>query len=180
MIMPIVYYWESRTLQITQKESIMTINTKKVYVELVEFLEANKNKKVSTILEQVKEMTKQKVSAKTSLTNETGEVVAIYCYYHKQWEILADVPYGKKASSTTGFNTMCKVGVSNWTKQNNAIKKVGETVLSKLESGEIGAADIADTKAKLIAEAKEINTDNMPEGFESTEAVLASLEEHAK
>jgi len=153
----------------------MTINTKKVYVELVEFLETNKDKKVSTILDEIKAMTAQKASQKTYLTNKAGEVVAIYCYYHKQWEVLADVDYGKKASSSTGFNTMCKIGVSNWTKQNNAVKRVGETVLSMLESGEIGADEIAETKAKLIDEAKTINTDNMPQGFESTEEVLASI-----
>jgi len=153
----------------------MTINTKKAYVELVEFLEANKNKKVSTILDDIKAMTAQKASQKTFLTNDKGEVVAIYCYYHKQWELLSDVEYGKKASSSTGFNTMCKIGVSNWTKQNNAVKRVGETVLSMLESGEIGADEIAETKERLIADAKAINTDNMPQGFESVDDALANI-----
>jgi len=153
----------------------MTINTKKAYVELVEFLEANKNKKVSSILNDIKAMTAQKANQKTFLTNDKGEVVAIYCYYHKQWELLADVEYGKKASSSTGFNTMCKVGVSNWTKQNNAVKKVGETVLTMLETGEIGADEIAETKERLIAEAKAVITDNMPQGFTSADEVLASI-----
>jgi len=153
----------------------MTIITKKAYVELVEFLETNKNKKVSTILEAVKAMTRQKASQKTFLTDDKGEVIAIYCYYHKQWELLSDVEYGKKASSSTGFNTMCKLGVSKWTKQNRAVKQVGETVLSMLESGAIGADEIAEAKAKLINEAKQIDIESMPQGFETIEELQASI-----
>jgi len=151
----------------------MTINTKKAYVELVEFLEANKNKKVATILDEVKAMTRQKASQKTFLTNKAGEVIAIYCYYHKQWEMLSDVEYGKKASSSTGFNTMCKIGVSKWTKQNRAVKQVGSIVLSMLESGKIGTDEIAETKAKLVNEAKQIDVEDMPHGFDTIEELQA-------
>jgi len=152
----------------------MTIITKKAFVEIVELLEKNKNKKVSTILGQIKEMTAQKSNLKTFAVDDKGAVVAVFCYYHKQWELVADVPYGKKASSTTGLNTMCKVGVSAWTKQNNAVKKVGSAVLALLEAGTIEATEIADTKERLIAEAKAINTEDMPEGFATSEEALAS------
>lgn len=149
----------------------MTI--KKAYEEVVAHLEANKNKKVSSIIEEIKAMCAQKSNLKTFAVDEAGEVVAIFCYYHKQWELLKDVPYGAKASSTTGYNTMCKVGVSKWTKQNKNVKAVNGTVLAMLEASELEAVDIADTKAQLIEEAKLIDTTDMPEGFESAEEALA-------
>jgi len=152
----------------------MTI--KKSYVELVSFLEANKNKKVSTILDEVYEMTKQASRSRTFLTNKEGDVIAIFCYYHKQWELIDQTSYGKKASSTTGYNTMCKIGVSEWTKQNKAIKQTGETVLSMLENGEIEANEISSTKEKLIDDIKQINEDNRPVCYETEETVLEAYE----
>ena len=151
----------------------MTI--KKSFVEVVSFLEANKNKKVSSILEEIYKMTEQSNKSKTFLLDSNGEVFAIYCYYHKQWELLTEVEFGKKASSTTGFNTMCKIGVSHWTKQNNAVKKIGETVLNMLENNEIQADEISSTKEKLTAEAKEINTDNMPIGYATEEEAIEAF-----
>ena len=70
---------------------------------------------------------------------------------------------------------MCKVGVSKWTKQNNAVKKVGEAVLTLLESGDITANEIADTKERLIAEAKVIDEDKKPIGFDSSEEALEAV-----
>jgi hypothetical protein len=148
----------------------MTI--KKSFAEIVSFLEANKNKKVSTILDDIYEMTAQKSQSKTFLTNDNGEVIAIFCYYHKQWELVSEVAYGKKASSTTGLNTMCKIGVSKWTKQNNTVKKVGEIVLEMLESGKISADEISLTKEKLITEAKEIDMTDAPVGYATPEDAL--------
>lgn len=145
----------------------MTI--KKSYLDLVTFLEENKAKKVSSILDEIYAMTKQSHKAKTFLLNDKGEVYAVFCYYHKQWELLDEVPYGVKASSTTGFNTMCKVGTSEWTKQNNAAKQVGSTVLTMLEQGDIQADEIAETKERLLEAAKQINTTNMPIGYQTEE-----------
>lgn len=145
----------------------MTI--KKSYLELVSFLESNKNKKVSSILDEVKEMTKQKSNSKTFLLDQKGNVIAIFCYYHKQWELLEDVPYGKKASSTTGYNTMCKIGVSKWTKQNKNVKEVGTKILEMLESEELDPKDISSTKEKMIEDARVIDIDDMPIGVQTIE-----------
>lgn len=147
------------------------MTVKKSYLELVTFLEENKNKKVASILDEIYKLTKQSHKAKTFLTNDKGEVYAIFCYYHKQWELIDDVPYGVKASSTTGFNTMCKVGTSEWTKQNNAAKQVGSTILTMLEQGDIQADEIAETKERLIDATKQINTANMPVGYQTEEDV---------
>lgn len=152
----------------------MTI--KKSFREVVSFLEANQNKKVSSILEEIYSMTSQKAMSRTFLTNDKNEVIAIFCYYHKQWELLDEVEYGKKASSTTGYNTMCKIGVSKWTKQNNAIKQVNSKVLEMLELGEITSDEISETKERLIAEAKQLDTEDMPIGYSSAEEALEAYE----
>jgi len=148
--------------------------TKKAYQDIVGFLEFNKDKKVSTILPKILEMTKQKNNLKTHIVHD-GKVVAIFCYYHKQWELLKNVAYGKKASSATGFNTMCKVGVSKWTRQNNAVKKIGTDILTMLENGELDQVDISDKKAELLAKAKEIDVEDMPDGFETLEEVQEAI-----
>jgi len=156
-------------------EHIMpNITVKKTYQDLVEFLQENKNKKVSTILPTVLEMTKQKNNLKTHLVHN-GKVFAIFCYYHKQWELLEHVEYGQKASSATGYNTMCKIGVSKWTKQNNKIKKIGSSILAMLETGKLQQANISDKKAELVAKAKELDVTDMPEGFETLEEVQEIL-----
>lgn len=149
----------------------MTI--KKSYADVVAFLEANKTKKVATILldEEFLALVSQTKQAKTFLTNADGEVIAIYCYYHKQWELLSEVEFGKKASSTTGYNTMCKIGVSKWTKQNNQAKQVGQTVLDMLENDEITSAQITETREHLLAKAKIIDTEDMPIGYPTVEDI---------
>lgn len=152
----------------------MTI--KKSYAEIVAFLEANKNKKVSTILDEIYSMTSQKTQSKTFLANDKGEVFAIFCYYHKQFELLDEVDFGKKASSTTGYNTMCKIGVRHWTAQNKAVKQVGSTILEMLENNEIKADEISDKREELIAKAKEINTDDMPVGYQTAEEAYEAYE----
>ena len=152
-----------------------TLSTKKAFQELVDFLQKNESKKVSTLMEQILEMTKQKASSKTYLVDKAGNVVAIFCYYHKQWELLSETEYGAKASSSTGYNTMCKKGVSLWTKQNNTIKSIGEQVLTMLEEGTIEASEISDTKEKLVVEARTINETDMPSGY-SLEVLCETFE----
>ena len=110
---------------------------KKDYVELVEFLTTNKNKKVETILEQVREMCSQKVET-TFKKDEDGNVTHVFCYYHKVWEDVSQVEYGKKASNkSTGLNTMCKVGLNQWSKQQRVAQKEKNELLEKMAKGEV-------------------------------------------
>ena len=109
---------------------------KKDYQALVDFLETNKNKKVATILEQIREMCSQQNTV-TFKKDAEGNVTEVFCYYHKRWELVSEHEYGKKASNkATGLNTMCKVGLNQWTKQQSAAKKAREQVLARLASGE--------------------------------------------
>lgn len=108
---------------------------KKDYLELVEFLTNNKNKKVETILEQVREMCSQQVTT-TFRKDEDGKVTHVFCYYHKVWEDVSQVEYGKKASNkATGLNTMCKVGLNAWSKQQRVAQKEKNELLEKMSKG---------------------------------------------
>ena len=109
---------------------------KKDYQLIVEFLEANQNKKVATILEQLREMCSQSKTV-TFKKDDDGNVTEVFCYYHKRWELVSEHEYGKKASNkATGLNTMCKVGYNQWTKQQSTAKKAKEQLLSRVAAGE--------------------------------------------
>jgi len=133
---------------------------KKAYVGIAELLEANKNKKVSTILPQLMELMTAKSSGgsdigKTFLKDDNGEVFAVYCYYHKQWELTSECEYGAKKGTASGLNTMCKEGVSRWTKQQRVAKKTESLLLSAVASGDIEVSDLTDKQAE-IEEAKQV------------------------
>lgn len=154
-------------------------NIKKAYVEIVALLEANSNKKVSSVMPQILELvTKSKNSGgsetgKTFARDDEGNVVAIFCYYHKQWELVANVPYGKKASTASGLNTMCKEGVSAWTKQNREASKAKEELLAKVSIGEVKPEDIAEAQAEIDEQRKVIVANG--QGFDTLEEALASI-----
>ena len=135
----------------------MTI-VKKQFEELYTILEENKNKKISSVLPQLIEIMSKKNNASghanTFLKDDYGNVIAIYCYYHKKWEKLSECDYGVKANTATGYNTMCKEGVSNWTKQQR-VKKVEESkLLTKVAAGELKVEDIALEQARILEESK--------------------------
>jgi len=140
------------------------ITIKKQYLELHAILEANKNRKVSTILPELEALMAAKVRPSTSYKVD-GEVVAIFCYYHKQYELLADVPYGKKASSTSGYNTMCKCGCKEWTAQQKKLKQIADDVMNEVMAGTIEVQDIKDIKDERMLEAKKVNQETMPVGY---------------
>lgn len=150
------------------------MSIKKPYVELVEFLESNKEKKVSSLLDTIREMCESKKSASTVMKDSNGNIIAIFCYYHKQWELLSEVEYGSKANTQSGFNTMCKVGVSKWTKAQRDAKNAKEDLLAKVASGEVEPQDIAKLQEDIEEARVTIDTTDMPQGYESE----ADLMEH--
>lgn len=118
---------------------------KKQYQELIALLEANKGKKVSTILDDVKALCEAKKggsNGKTFEKDDEGNVTRVYCWYHKEWEDVAEVEYGTKKGTATGLNTMCKQGVSSWTKQQRVAKQAKEAILDMLANGELKHADL--------------------------------------
>ncbi len=115
---------------------------KKQYQAIIDLLEANSNKKVSTVLPQILELCEAKQQAKTFKLNEEGEVTHVYCYYHKQWESVDECEYGTKKSSASGLNSMCKVGYNQWSKQQRDFKKAKEQLLQDVADGEIEAVEL--------------------------------------
>lgn len=134
----------------------MTTQVKKQFVELVNFLEENKDKKVSSILKQVLEMVESKKKDSTIRTDESGRITHIFCYYHKEWEPVEW--YGKKASSHSGYNTMCREGVNQWTKREADYKKAHQAVLAKLLANEIDN----DTAKRMIEQIEKEKTVIVP------------------
>jgi len=130
-------------------------NVKKQYEELHAFLEENKAKKVSTLMPQLIEMMQRKNNASgqanTFIKDDEGNVIAIYCYYHKMWELVSEVEYGAKKGTATGYNTMCKQGVSQWTKQQRVKKQEEALILNKVAKGELAVEDI-NSEQDIIAE----------------------------
>lgn len=132
------------------------MSTKKAFVELVEFLEQNKDKKISTILDDIYDLTSSKQSSKNFLTDESGKVTHIFCYYHKLWEPVDKCSYGSKKHSPSGYNSMCKEGVNQWSKQQRESKKSEADLLDKVANGELDPDKIYDEKARIESDRKKI------------------------
>lgn len=129
---------------------------KKAYVAIHELLEANQNKKVESLMPQLLELMESKqrdINHKT----EDGKLY-IFCYYHKEWECVEDVEYGTKSSTPTGLNTMCKIGVNQWTKQQREFSKAKSDILTKLMNQEISVED----SQELMVEAETMRTSIVP------------------
>lgn len=129
---------------------------KKQFEELVALLEANKGKKVSTILPQVVELCSAKQQAKTFKLDDEGNVTHVYCYYHKEWEDVSECAYGTKKSSASGLNSMCKAGYNQWSKQQRDYKKAKEQLLQDVADGEVEASELQAMLNDLEAKRTEI------------------------
>ena len=147
------------------------MNIKKQYNDIHTFLVANQNKKVSTILEEIEMMMESKTKDTTSLYDVDGNVVAIFCYYHKVWELVNDIEYGSKVNTKTGLNTMCKKGVSRWNKQQSTLKNIKSDILQDVAVGTVKPEEINALEAKLFAEAREIQQEIDVEVFTTEEAL---------
>ena len=138
---------------------------KKAYQEIVAFLEENADKKVKSIINDVVAMASAKSGgggggATTFHKNADGVVVAVRCLYHKLWMSPEVAEFGAKASSPTGLNSMCKDGVSKWSKQQRDAKNAKESLLAQVAAGEIEASNLgaeldAIEEARNVVEARE-------------------------
>ena len=135
----------------------MTV-VKKQFEELYALLVDNKNKKVNTVLPQLIELMAKKNNAsgkaQTFIKDEDGNVTHVYCYYHKKWEDVTVAEYGSKKGTATGLNTMCKEGVSNWTKQQRVKKQAEAELLTKVVNGELLPEDLKSVQDQLIEDSK--------------------------
>lgn len=154
---------------------------KKAYVEIIALLEDNMDAPVSSIFEQAVALASAKTGggagrATNFVKDDEGNVVGIQCYYFKKWFSLDDVEFGKKAGSATGFNSMCKVGLGHWTKQQRAYKNAQAALLEQVATGEVAADEVAHKMAEL-EEAKNTIVE-LPEGmvaYDSAEELLEAI-----
>lgn len=151
-------------------------NVKKQFEEIYAILEANSSKKVSTIMPQLVELMSRKgggmADGKNFVKDVHGETYAVYCYYHKQWEDVAVAEYGAKKGTATGLNTMCKEGVSAWTKQQRVKKANEAALLAKVAAGEVEPAKIGEAMATIAEDAKVIEPRSDEHGFSTVEELM--------
>lgn len=145
---------------------------KKVFADLVSFLEANENSKVKTVMPQILDICSANGGGggvSNFIKDADGNVTHVYCYYHKKWEAVAECEYGAKANSSTGLNSMCKEGTSAWTKQQREAKNAYQDLLTAVAKGEVAPgniaakqADIEANRAKIIPRADGKGSDEKP------------------
>jgi len=135
----------------------MTIKT--AFVTLHNLIKENEGKKLTpTLIAKLEELMLAKVMAKTFKKDDDGNVTHIFCYYHKEWEDVSEVPYGKKASTAHGLNTMCKQGVSHWSKQQRVMKQAKSTLLDDVTNGVVEPSELPNLLAEIEETAKTIVT----------------------
>ena len=155
---------------------------KKAYQSIVELLQANEDAKVSDVLQDVIDLASAKTGAGGGKAtafhrDEEGNVVAIKCYYHKLWMDPNVVEFGKKATSPTGLNNMCKDGVSKWTKQQREAKAQEGELLGRVASGDLAIEDIAGEQERINEETARIEPREDDYGFTTLEECLADSAE---
>jgi len=150
---------------------------KKAFQPLVELLQENQDKKVKNIIDDVLALCETKSRAGGATTvhrDDEGNVVAIFDYYFKLWMPLSHIEFGAKASSGTGYNSMCKEGVSNWTRQRSAAKKAESALLDQAISGDVQPDELKELKAEIEAARDEVVAHSTGIGFETIEALEAA------
>lgn len=156
----------------------MINSIKKDFVELYEILEANSSKKVSAIMPELLELMTRKVNSSghaTTFHKIGDETVAVFCYYHKTWEVVSIADYGKKANTATGLNTMCKEGVSTWTRQQRVKKQSESELLTKVANGEVEPIELGALMKQIQEDSKVITPREDGHGFATLEECLSSL-----
>jgi len=119
------------------------------------------------LIDSINNLVKSKSTKSSTSVIVDGTVRAIYCYYHKEWEIPAVIPYGIKQSSTTLLNTMCKFGNNTWTKVNSLCKQVDSLLLDDIQSGKLLIENLSQAKLQKIEYIKSswFDSSKLPSGL---------------
>lgn len=149
------------------KTAIEIASQNKVKKSTIELMQAEYNKAL--------ELTASKNSngsgSKSTAYWQDGKLVAVFCYYHKKWELVDHIEYGKKAGTKTGLNTMCKEGTSAWTRQNRQKQKHQDDMMKKLLAKEITAEEVTPYNATIEPHGDE---DHSFDTLEQLQAFLAN------
>ena len=131
------------------------MSIKKPFVEIHKILTDNSDKNISEIMHLLEPLMEAQIRDKNHRTNENGDL-EIFCYYHKEWEVVGEVEYGSKKNTATGYNTMCKVGVNQWTKQQREFKKAKADLLDQVMNGTLDPTELQDAIDALEDEKSKI------------------------
>lgn len=135
---------------------------KNQFVELITFLRANSNKKVSSILDEAIAIASKKVAERTFYKDANDVTIACKDYYFKKWMLVAEVEWSLKEKSASGYNQMCKAGLSAWTKQQRDAEKANNLLLSQVASGELAPEDLTAKMQEIETARTAINLDLLP------------------
>ena len=152
---------------------------KSQFVELITFLQANSNKKVSAILDEAIAIASKKVAERTFYKDEAGTTIACKDYYFKKWMLVAEIDWSLKEKSASGYNQMCKAGLSAWTKQQRDAEKANNLLLSQVASGQLAPEDLTAKMAEIEAARTTINLDLLPtdRAYDTLDELLATLDQ---
>ncbi len=113
---------------------------KKGFIGVYDILIDNKDKKVKDIMNLILPIMTSQQRDKNHFEDEHG--LWVFCYYHKEWELVSQVEYGSKVNTSTGLNSMCKVGTNQWTRQQREFKKAKADLLNEVADGNIQVEDL--------------------------------------
>lgn len=158
---------------------------KKVFEPILAILSAalatNPKVRVSEIFDEVTEACRARVGegaggkATTFHKNEAGVVVGILDFYFKKWFDPRVVPTGAKANTPSGYNSMSKAGLNQWTKQQSDAKKAKDALLVAVGAGEV-AADQISVKLQEIDAARNAVIE-LPTAEDGSQLYFDSVEE---
>ena len=136
---------------------------KKVFEPILAILAAafaaNPKVRVSEVMDEINEACRARVGegaggkATTFHKDEASVVVAIRDFYFQKWFDPRVVPVGAKANTPSGYNSMSKAGLNQWTKQQAEAKKAKDALLVAVGAGEV-AADAIGAKLQEIEDAR--------------------------
>lgn len=162
---------------------------KKVFEPIIAILFAalatNPKVRVSEVIDKITEACRARVGegaggkATTFHKNEAGVVVGIRDFYFQKWFDPRVVPTGAKANTPSGYNSMSKAGLNQWTKQQNEAKKAKDALLAAVGAGEVASTDIG-AKLQEIEDARNavialpVAEDGSALYFDTVEELLAA------
>ena len=153
-------------------------NIKQQYVSIIEFLQANQDKKVKTILPELIEQCGVQRTRNSDVTLYDGDMlIAVFCGYHKKWELVSEIEYGIKAGTKTGLNSLCKEGNKHQAAQSRKYSEEAAKLADAMMNGELSIEDAKEEKKKL-EEAKVAvieHSSGTTFSFDTKEEVFAAL-----
>ena len=149
---------------------------KSEFQALVSFLQENQTKKVASILPTILELASKKRQETNFYKDASGKTVAMRCYYFKVWFKLDEVEWSTKANTASGYNQMCKAGLSAWTRQQREADKARANLLHEVTTGQLMPQDIPARELEIEAKRTTIDMSLVPTEnyFQTLDDLLAS------